>query len=211
MRTVTASHGTQAAYSDELYDERNDRSYRIVTIGKQVWMAENLDIGMRIDGTAESTDNGVIEKYYYNDDPSTGTLYGGLYQWEELMDYSTLEGSQGICPAGWHIPTNEEWNVLEMELGMNPDEVDLMGLRGTDQGLQLREGGSSGFEGLMAGKRDPEGTYSSLEYYTSFWNSSGYNRTLSVHFDQVYASRSLYDTISNGFSVRCVMMIQPMR
>lgn len=192
-------------FSNELFDERNNRTYKIVSIGKQVWMAENLDIGVQINGTTESSDNGIIEKYYYNDDPAIGSTYGGLYQWQELMNYSTIDGSQGICPAGWHIPSNEDWKILEMELGMSQDDVDVLGIRGTDQGLQLREGGSSGFEALMAGKREPEGTFTALEYYATFWNSSGYNRTVSVHFDQVFASTSLYDTISNGFSVRCIM------
>ncbi|MBN2213263.1 MAG: T9SS type A sorting domain-containing protein [Bacteroidales bacterium] len=190
--------------SNELFDARNNRTYKTVTIGNQVWMAENLDIGVRIDGSVESSDNGTIEKYYYNDDPAIGTIYGGLYQWNELMNYSTIESSQGICPAGWHVPSNDEWKKLEIALGMNLDEADLLGLRGTNQGLQLMEGGSSGFEALMAGKRQPDGTYFSLEYYATFWNSSAYNRTLSVHFDQIWASIALWDTVTNGFSVRCV-------
>jgi len=102
--------------SNELYDERNNRTYKTVTIGKQVWMAENLDIGTQIDGSVESSDNGIIEKYYFNNDPEIGSVYGGLYQWEELMAYTFEEGSQGVCPSGWHIPSNDEWKELELTL-----------------------------------------------------------------------------------------------
>ncbi len=192
-------------FSDELYDARNGRTYKIVTIGGQVWMAENLDIGVQIQGSDESSDNGIIEKYYYNDDTSVGELYGGLYQWNEMMNYSHEEGAQGVCPDGWHIPTNDEWKILEMELGMSPDDVDVLGLRGTDQGLQLSSGGSSGFDALMAGKRQPDGSFFSLEYYVTYWNSSEYNRTISVFFDQIYASKSEFDPLENGYSVRCIM------
>ena len=51
-------------------------------------MAENLDIGTMINGSLDQTDNQVIEKYYYNNDPAMGEIYGGLYQWDELMSYS---------------------------------------------------------------------------------------------------------------------------
>ena len=179
---------------------------QLAQIGNQVWMAENLDFGIRIDGTQESTDNGIVEKYYYNNDPALGAVYGGLYQWEELMDYSDAENTQGICPSGWEIPSNRDWMQLEMALGMNQAEATLYGTgRGTDQGARLREGGSSGFNALMGGKRRTDGLFSSLGEYTSFWNSSAYNRTLSIHFENVFASSVRYDPLANGFSVRCLM------
>ena len=61
--------------------------------------------------------NGIIEKYCYDDDPANCDVYGGLYQWDEMMGYTTTEGVQGICPVDWHIPTDAEWDILQNYLG----------------------------------------------------------------------------------------------
>jgi uncharacterized protein (TIGR02145 family) len=63
-------------------------------------MAENLNIGTRIDGANNQANNGTIEKYCYSDNTSNCDTYGGLYQWDEAMQYVTTEGTQGICPSG---------------------------------------------------------------------------------------------------------------
>lgn len=190
-------------FSDKLFDERNEKYYDIVTIGNQVWMAENLDIGTLLDGSQNQSDNNIIEKYYYDNSEQTGNSYGALYQWDEMMNYSQEEKTRGICPEGWHIPSNKEWQQLEMALGMSEEEALINGLRGTDEGAKLKKGGSSGFNALLAGKRTPEGNFENLEYYTTFWNSSGYTRTLSELFEEIYASNS--DSYEHAFSVRCVM------
>lgn len=193
----------KSGFINELIDERDNRSYKLVNIGTQVWMAENLNIGERIDGSIEQTDNEIIEKYNYSDNPDYGPDYGGLYQWDELMLYTTEVGTRGICPAGWHIPSHEEWKQMEIELGMKEEEADKLGLRGSDEGARLLEGGSAGFEALFGGKRNTDGYYQNMDYYASFWTSDGYSRTLSEAFDQVYASKG--DSPENGFSVRCVL------
>jgi len=84
-----------------------------VMIGEQCWMAENLNIGEMIDGSQSMTENGIIEKYCYDNDPENCETYGGLYQWDEMMEYVTDTAVQGICPAGWHLHTDHEWKVLE--------------------------------------------------------------------------------------------------
>jgi uncharacterized protein (TIGR02145 family) len=190
-------------FSNELFDIRNHRTYRTVNIGNQLWMAENLDIGTTIDGTVMQQDNGIIERYHYNNDPASGSEYGGLYQWQELMAYTTEVGSQGICPAGWHIPSHQEWQKMEVALGMSEEEAAHLGMRGTNEGSMLKQGGSSGFESLFAGKRNTGGYFENLGYYATFWTSDGYTRTLSHLFNQVYASKG--DELENGFSVRCVL------
>jgi uncharacterized protein (TIGR02145 family) len=78
--------------------------YHTVQIGSECWLNENLDIGTMIEGTGDAADNGVIEKYCYGNDPANCTLFGGLYQWSEAMQYDTTAGVQGICPPGWHLP-----------------------------------------------------------------------------------------------------------
>ncbi|MEI7485624.1 MAG: PEGA domain-containing protein, partial [Ignavibacteriota bacterium] len=82
-----------------------NKIYNIVKTGSQCWLKENLDIGMMIDGKQDAVNNGKIEKYCYDNDPDNCAKYGGLYQWNEAMAYSTNPGSKGICPDGWHIPT----------------------------------------------------------------------------------------------------------
>ena len=78
--------------------------YNTSQIGTQCWLRENLDIGTRIDAAVEQTGNGTIEKYCYDNLDANCTIYGGLYQWNEMMQYTTLV-NQGLCPSGWHVPT----------------------------------------------------------------------------------------------------------
>ena len=89
---------------DSIIDIRDGQVYKIVKIGEQWWMQENLNIGTRIDGIQESTDNGIIEKYFYNNNDSLGNIYGGLYQWDEMMNYSPSDDwnpeiTKVVCPV----------------------------------------------------------------------------------------------------------------
>ena len=97
-----------------LTDSRDGQSYNTVQIANQCWMAQNLNVGSKINGSDEQSNNGTIEKYCYNNDAANCAVYGGLYQWDELMNYltssnATPSGRQGICPDGWHIPSEAEW------------------------------------------------------------------------------------------------------
>ncbi|MFP4471865.1 MAG: FISUMP domain-containing protein, partial [Bacteroidales bacterium] len=126
---------------DPLIDVRDGQSYATVQIGDQCWMAENLNLGERIDGSEEMADNGIIEKYCYDDDPANCETYGGLYQWNEMMQYNTA-GSQGICPEGWSVPTDEEWKTLEgtvdSQYPVGDPIWDNTDFRGFDVGLNLK-------------------------------------------------------------------------
>lgn len=113
------------------------QSYATVEIGGQCWMAENLNVGTMINGSTDMTNNGTIEKYCYDDDPTNCATYGGLYKWDEMMQYVTIESTQGICPSGWHLPSDDEFKTLEMALGMTQAQADGLNYRGTDQGSQL--------------------------------------------------------------------------
>ncbi|MBE0640364.1 MAG: hypothetical protein IH598_17770 [Bacteroidales bacterium] len=94
---------------DTLVDRRDGQSYATVQLGAQCWMAENLNIGTMINVTQEMEDNGIIEKYCYNNDEASCDIYGGLYQWDEMMNYTNSLGTQGICPEGWSMPTDADW------------------------------------------------------------------------------------------------------
>jgi len=84
-------------------------------------MKENLNIGKWLDQSQlqKPTDNGLIEKYCYGNDFVQCDVWGGLYQWDEMMLYSEVSGAQGICPDGWHIPTSQDWKNLIRFLGGN--------------------------------------------------------------------------------------------
>lgn len=98
-------------------DTRNNMSYPTTQIGIQCWFAKNLLIGTKLNNTQMQTNNSVIEYYCPNNDAAKCDVYGGQYQWGELMNYATTAGSQGICPTGWHIPTFEEVYVLINTVG----------------------------------------------------------------------------------------------
>lgn len=86
--------------------------YPTVQIGNQCWMAKNLNIGKQLNHFQEATNNDTIEKYCYQNLSSNCQKNGGLYTWDEIMQYSENNGPQGICPEGWHIPTVEEFEEL---------------------------------------------------------------------------------------------------
>lgn len=207
-----------------LIDSRDNKSYKTVTIGTQTWMAENLNFGTMINSNSSAdnqTDNDILEKYCYSNDGANCTTYGGLYQWDEMMQYVTTEGTQGVCPTGWHLPTDTEWKTLEMELGMTQSQADGISFRGTDQGSQLAGNepfwtfgvldqsgafGSSGFTALPGGHRTTSGSFNNQSSAAYFWSSSesGGNALLRyLHFTHTKVYRNA-DSKSYGFSIRCV-------
>lgn len=202
-----------------LTDPRDGQQYPTIQIGTQCWMAKNLNVGTMINGSSNQTNNATIEKYCYNNDANNCSEYGGLYQWDEAMDYSTTEGTQGICPTGWHLPTDAEWCTLTTFLDPTVN-CNTWGLSGTDAGGKMKETGtthwdspntgatnSSGFTALGAGSRGSNGAFYYLRYNASFWSSSEYSsssgvyRALNVNGANVYRG-SYYK--AGGFSVRCL-------
>jgi len=201
-------------------------SYNTVIIGTQCWMAENLNVGTRIDGLDEQEDNDIIEKYCYDDLESNCDTYGGLYQWDEMMQYTSGEKSQGICPTGWHLPDDGEWKTLEgyvdSEYGVGNGEWNNTLYRGFDVGLNLKSENawtwtSGGYgDDLYDFAAEPGGirvtggigiTFTDIHLVGLFWTSSAFNtddawrRLLSWTSNQV--SRLETDK-EKGFSVRCI-------
>jgi len=207
------------------FDVRDGNTYTTVQIGTQCWMAENLNIGTRIDGSSDQTDNSTLEKYCYNDNPDNCDIYGGLYQWNEMMAYSSTQGVQGICPNGWHLPSVTEWITMEEGLGMCTGTgtgcSGATGWRGTDQGSQIAgnadlwdnggldqnpDFGVSGFNALPGGRRKTDDTHDRITSYAYFWSSSedlpsAWRRALSSNNSMVGRDS---DDKSSGFSVRCL-------
>jgi uncharacterized protein (TIGR02145 family) len=196
--------------------------YQTVTIGDQVWMAENLKVTHYRNGdpiphvTDDNEWDGVSTGAYceYGNDPANVETYGRLYNWYAVED------SRNIAPEGWHVPTDEEWKQLEMHLGMSQAEADGYVWRGTDEGGKLKEAGTthwqspntgatneSGFSALPGGGRSHYGHFLNMGYYADFWSS-----TESSSYDAWYRSLDCNDSQvfrygfnkQFGFSVRCV-------
>lgn len=97
--------------------DHGGQTYNTVQIGDQCWFKQNLNVGEMIPSGQNATNNGTIEKYCYDNLPANCAIYGGLYQWDEAMAYATATATQGICPAGWHIPTQADYQALYEQLG----------------------------------------------------------------------------------------------
>src|SRR5664280_2888803 len=149
------------------------KTYNTIQIGAQCWLKENLDVGTMIDSLANQTNNGIIEKYCYNNNPANCTTYGGLYLWNEAMQYVTTAGAKGICPTGWHIPTYAEMQTLQTTVGHNGNALKAVG-QGTGNGIGTN---TSGFSALLAGDRYYTSSFFNLGGYTYFWSSTEYNAT----------------------------------
>jgi uncharacterized protein (TIGR02145 family) len=182
------------------------KTYQTVVIGDQCWLRENLDVGTMIPGSMDQTNNlptNYIEKYCFEDNPANCNIYGGLYQWDEAMQYVTTTGAQGICPNGWHIPSYADFATLKSNVGDDGNKLKAIG-QGSGSGTGTN---TSGFSALLAGYRDQTSIFNGVTTTTIFW-SSQQNTSLNAH------SLSLNGTTSNvnhtlhnkpyGLSIRCI-------
>lgn len=196
---------------DTLYDIRDGKKYPTVQIGNQCWMAKSLNVGNMISGLTFPANNGIIEKYCYDDDPLNCETYGGLYTWHEMMNYYSHEGARGICPEGWHVPSDNEIKQLEIALGMDSAVAELYNTwRGTDQGTQMLAGGTSGLNILFSGCRTSANTFMLLNAYAYIYTSSSagtnaWRRCLKTNDSTV----GRFNTFPKeyAFSVRCLLGI----
>lgn len=226
----TNSAGTVDAY--KFTDVRDNTEYKIVTIGDQVWMAENLKYLPQI----HAADNGSSDEaryYVYNytlgdvegaKATANYTTYGVLYNWPAAMAGATSSDAnpssiKGICPTGWHLPSDAEWKQLEMFLGMTQEQADATGYRGEkNEGEQLKNSGTtywangntgtnaSGFTAFPGGYRPSDGSFSGMGYLGFFWSatingSSAWYRYLQLTNSKVSRSSSIK---TYGLSVRCL-------
>ncbi len=198
-------------------DERDGHSYQTVMMGKQCWMAENLNVGVQIMGSETQKDNSTLEKYCFDDNESNCKIYGGLYQWDEMMDYGRRNSAQGICPVGWHIPCDREWKRMEKTMGMTTREVNEFEWRGTKQGSELKgtiesvlwssnTNSQYSFNALPGGYRHSEGDFNSVEINSVFWSSTGEGADAITRylFSNYKKEGRDYFEKSYGFSVRCI-------
>ena len=190
-----------------LTDSRDEQTYKTVTIGTQTWMAQSLNY--KVDST-----------WCPDGDPTYCSAgYGRLYKWAAAMGLSDSCNSktcltmvtskwQGICPSGWHVPTDSEWGVLIAYVGIDSAGTKLKSTSGWRDTLAALKGTNQyGFNVLPAGHRYDDGTSYDVGYSAHFWSSSEIAASLAWgrRFDYGGASVSRYTSReSDGFSLRCV-------
>lgn len=175
--------------------------YNTILIGNQCWLKENLDIGTMITGWPGN--NSTIEKYCYDNNVNNCTTFGGLYPWDEAMQYVTTEGTQGICPTGWHIPTLSEFQILTAAVNNDGNSLKAIG-QGTGGGAGTN---TSGFSALLAGYRRTDGNFvylgnlAAISSSTEYDAYNAYRLHLGGNDSDVYL---IHHGKESGFSVRCL-------
>jgi len=204
-------------------DARDGNHYNAVRIGNQIWMSENLKYLPSVDFI---TNGSTTEPHYYvygyngidvaaakaTADYST---YGVLYNWPAAMNgeassSSNPSGIQGVCPVGWHLPSNAEWTELIDYLGGASVAGGKLKETGTDHWSNPNTGATneSGFTALPGGERRADNNTTSLKNEYGFWWSA--TEISSVYVSHVYIRNNYSNAYTSiltkdyGFSVRCI-------
>ena len=231
------AYGNEVSFITQLcpatVSDRDNNTYNVVQIGTQCWMKENLRTTKYADGTSISHSSQISTTvaywYYPNNSSSNKATYGLLYNWKAVMRNSSSSsanpsGVQGVCPTGWHVPSDAEWKQMEMAVGMSQSDADNSGYRGNIAAkLSGNTGWTSSNTSNAAGNQSATGRNSSgfsvlpAGYYDSEnWIFAG-NATLcsttvnensrmwirSLYYDNAGVYRSTGNK-AFGYSVRCV-------
>jgi uncharacterized protein (TIGR02145 family) len=186
--------------------------YGVVTIGEQVWMTENLK-------TTKDADGNDITRYCYNNNSDYCNWYGGLYTWHTAMNgrgssNSNPSGVQGICPTGWHVPSDAERSILSTYLGGHmlagkkmkstrkfPDAHPRWSSK------TLNNTNESGWSGLPGGYYDSDDYFSKFSYYGYWWSSTEWSLYIaggySLTYNYAFIDIGMF-LKSHGFSIRCL-------
>ena len=179
--------------------------YKTVTIGTQVWMAENLKTTRYNDSLAIPLvlDNKTWKSlttpaycWYDNDETANKNTYGALYNWHTVK-------TGKLCPAGWHIPTLKECYILtNMRSARNLKEIGLTHWQSPNKGAT----NETGFTALPGGRRHLNGAFDSVGYLGVWWSSSQTPTAIACQRFMYYykSSAFLFLHQQNGFSVRCL-------
>jgi uncharacterized protein (TIGR02145 family) len=205
-------------------------SYPTVQIGSQCWFQKNVNAGSMVLGANDQTNNGILEKYCYNNDTANCSIYGGLYQWAEAVQYQNgatnttspnpaFTGNlRGICPTGWHLPSDAEYCTLTTFLDATAN-CSVFGTSSSIAGGMLKSTSglwsspntgatnSSGFSALPGGFRDTNVTFYSIVFNTYFWSSSESSSTNAItrHLSHLNSNIYRFNNYKNGgFSARCL-------
>jgi len=231
-------YGSQVSFTT-LWDnspvtDYDGNTYGTRQIGNQIWMGENLQVTHYADGTSISLVTGTTAWsnlgstgkgycWYNNNESSYSNPYGALYTWAAATNGSSSSsnpsGLQGVCPSGWHLPSDDEWKEMEKYLGMSQIQVEGIDFRGTDEGGKLKETqtehwsspntgatNSTGFTGLPGGGRY-ENSFNDLGATGYHWTATSFDTNRAWYRGLGYSSalvHRFYYQKNDGFSVRCV-------
>jgi|GEM_PF-1767681 len=188
-----------------IYDSHG---YQTIQVGTQCFFAENLQTGKYMDNsdiaypgsdnTAWQTNTTGAYAWYNNDQATYGTTYGALY------NVPALTSSHGLCPGGWHVPSDNEWSYLETYLGGANTTAAAIKSSSTWDGTN-----SSGLNFPPAGARTSTGGYSALNILSGLWASDAYSATENKYIVLLGASSNPallhgHSTFNTGFTVRCL-------
>jgi len=232
--SVGTSYGNEVSFTtlqgtEETATDIDGNVYHTIKIGTQTWMLENLKTTKYRNGEAIGTttpankdirsESAPKHQWPYNGDESNTTKYGRLYTWYAVND------SRNIAPAGWHVPTDAEWTILENYLIANGNNYDgtttgnkiAKSLAATTDwnsysdagsiGNDLTKNNSSGFTALPGGCRDGGGTFGDVGNYGGWWSSAEYGTNYAWCRHLNCNSLGLFGgnmPKNRGFSVRCV-------
>jgi len=187
---------------EETVTDFDGNEYQTVEIGDQTWLKQNIKSLHYADGTE------ISEVWSYDDNDEFADIYGRLYTWDGAMNYSTTEGAQGVCPDGWHVPTDDEWSALGEYLGGDDVAGGKMKTAGTQwwQNPNTDATNESGFTGIPSGEYDYN-HYQYLGMYMVMWSSTETNanwckyRALSYQDAELHTNNFLKNF---RYSVRCI-------
>lgn len=178
------------------------QNYQTIEVGNQCWLRDNLNVGTYVlnqttaNDHSDAKNNGIVEKYCYDNKEDNCVLFGGLYDWSEMMMYQKQEEGRGICPEGWHVPTLAEWNTLIAYFGGE-----------TVAGTPVKKAGSSGFEALAGGLRGSNGNFNLQGSGAYFWTSTQIDEGNAWGVSLLYRGTALspiFRSKNMGLSVRCI-------
>jgi uncharacterized protein (TIGR02145 family) len=213
-----ASNSAGTAYGNEFtfttapltLNDAEGNVYHTVSIGTQVWLVENLKSTTYNDGTLipyvednKAWANNISPGYcWYNNDVTTKTSYGALYNW-----YTVNTGK--LCPSGWHVPNDAEWTILTTFLGGINTAGGKLKEAGTTLWISPNTGATNetGFTAIPGGARDATGPFFSMGYSCFLWSATELNVS-DVLYRSLRNSSSEITRDSNyrifGYSVRCL-------
>lgn len=194
--------------------------YHTIQVFSQCWLKENLNAGVMIPSSQTQTNNDIVEKYCMSNNETYCGILGGLYFWNEAMQYLNETGGQGICPDGFHVPTDLEWQILEgaadnlLEIGATGWNAN--GWRGSDCGGNLKQTGTDLWEPPNTGATDAfgftvvpagyfvQGDFWGPGYKTYLWSSNVSGKYYrNMDWNQAQIQRNTGGT-GAAFSVRCI-------
>jgi len=198
------------AQDSGLLTDQDSNTYKTVKIGTQIWMAENLKTTRLRDGIAipfvtDKTEWAALSSpacCFYKNDSTYKNIYGALYN-------AYAVNTNKLCPAGWHVSTNEDWLKLESWLGGEKIAGGKLKDTGTLHWSEPNSGATNEihFNALPGGSRYTNGLFLTIKNM-GYWWSPGETNTFnnwyrSIYYRDIAISRNFIDS-TNGFSVRCV-------